>query len=96
MYTKVSFFEKKILAFGRFWVKEPRRSENKIAEMCYLYRRTRPERSIGYLSLNSLTMHTYRSFSITLSTHKEGIHNPLASDILLRDEGTTGTNRSAA
>ena len=28
------------LAFRRFWVKEPRHSENTLAEMCYLYRRT--------------------------------------------------------
>ena len=29
------------MAFRRFWVKEPRHSENISAEMCYLYRRTR-------------------------------------------------------
>ena len=39
----MSFFETR-LAFRRFWVKEPRHSENKIAEMCHLYRRTRPQR----------------------------------------------------
>ena len=43
---KVSTFEK-ILAFGRFWIKERRPSEKKIAEIYYLlYRRTRPKLNI--------------------------------------------------
>ena len=41
-YNNVFFFET-ILAFRRLWVKEPRHSENMLAEMCYLYyRRMRP------------------------------------------------------
>ena len=36
-YTKTSFFETR-LAFRRFWVKEPRHSEKKVAEMYHLYR----------------------------------------------------------
>ena len=39
-YTRKSFFGRG-LAFRRFWVQEPRHSENRLAEMCYLYRRTR-------------------------------------------------------
>ena len=38
-YTKTPFFET-LLVFRRFWVKEPRHSENSLAGMCYLYRRT--------------------------------------------------------
>ena len=34
-----SFFETR-LAFRRFWAEEPLHSENRLAEMCYLYRRT--------------------------------------------------------
>ena len=30
------------IAFGRFWVKEPRHSENIVAEMRHLYRKTHP------------------------------------------------------
>ena len=37
---KTSFFEAR-LAFRRFWAEGPRRSENVLAEMCCLYRRTR-------------------------------------------------------
>ena len=36
-YSKTSFFETRLLAFRRFWVKKPRHSENSITEMCYLY-----------------------------------------------------------
>ena len=37
---KAAFSEAR-LALRRFWVEEPRHSENNLAEMCHLYRRTR-------------------------------------------------------
>ena len=36
---KTSFFETR-LTFRRFWVKEPRHSENGLVEICHLYRKT--------------------------------------------------------
>ena len=44
---KTPFFETR-LAFQPFWVKEPRHSENILAEMCYLYGRTRLPRYSHY------------------------------------------------
>ena len=41
VYTKTPFFLTR-LALRRVWVKEPRHSGNVLAEMCHLYRRTRP------------------------------------------------------
>ena len=35
------FFDTR-LTFRRFWVEKPRHSENSLAKMCYLYRRTPP------------------------------------------------------
>ena len=42
-YKKRHFWKQFVLAFRRFWQKEPRLSEIILAEMChrYLYRRTR-------------------------------------------------------
>ena len=52
-YKQASFPETR-LTFGRIWVQGPRHSENDLAEMCYLYRRThrghRRRRVSGWVS----------------------------------------------
>ena len=71
-YTKkTSFFETR-LAFRQFWVQEPRCSENILAEMCYLYRRTRPSYftpSFLLFPLSLLHAYSYPFCPITAGAH---------------------------
>ena len=53
VYNQV-LFSKQDLGFPTIWVKEPRHSETILADMCYLYRRTRHKRGENlYNSTNS-------------------------------------------